>query len=67
MNVGRSNLSIVSSLREGWSGGVGTALPRSRQRGRTVMSMRVLLTGAEIGLVESETVEPDPVNTGVGN
>lgn len=29
--------------------------------------MRVPLTVAEIGLVESGSVEPDPVNTGVGN
>lgn len=46
---------------------VGELLPRTWLGGRKGMSMRVLLRGAEIGLVMSETVEPDPVNTGVGN
>ena len=36
-------------------------------RDRDKESMRVPLKVAEIGLQKSETVEPDPVNAGVGN
>ena len=42
-------------------------LLRMKLHGRDKESMRVPLTVAEIGLVESGSVEPDPVNTGVGN